>query len=74
VTHNFPRSGGAKGRRDIAETTVFQRGDHAFNRRTIEQHKASRSDVDGARGEAQADFGEALVVIAGLEQKAHTWP
>jgi transposase len=24
-----------------------------------------------ARGEAQADFGEALVVIAGVEQKAH---
>ena len=27
-----------------------------------------------APGEAQADFGEALVVIAGAEQKAHFWP
>ena len=26
-----------------------------------------------APGEAQADFGEALVVIAGVERKAHSW-
>ena len=30
--------------------TVFQRGDHVLNRRTIEQQEASRGDVNGALG------------------------
>jgi len=42
-----------------------------YVRRARLRHKEGLVPLAHPRGDAQADFGEALVVIGGVEQKAH---